>query len=119
MEKINRSMKNMEKEIQEKSDKELKKIRDMYIEIIRKLFVKDSDGRQRSIYNRKIEKVGDKKFGLRSQNFVHAALEQLRTHFKELRLSPKGSRWIEYLIPIFSLTLLLISNSFYDTKMSG
>jgi hypothetical protein len=83
-------MKNMEKEIQEKSDKELKKIRDMYIEIIRKLFVKDSDGRQRCIYNRKIETMADKKFGLRSENFVHAALEQLKAHFKKLRLSPGG-----------------------------
>jgi hypothetical protein len=83
-------MKNMEKEIQEKSNKELKKIRDMYIEIIRKLFVRGSHGRRRCIYNRKIEKVADKKFGLRSQNFVHAALEQLKTHFKELRLSPNG-----------------------------
>lgn len=62
----------------------------MYIEIIKKLFGGREGRKQRGIYNRKVEKVGMKKFLLRSQNFVHAALDQLKAHFKELRLSPKG-----------------------------
>ena len=62
----------------------------MYIEIIQKLFSGRKGRKQRGIYNRKVEKVGMKKFLLRSQNFVHAALEQLRAHFTELRLSPEG-----------------------------
>lgn len=62
----------------------------MYIEIIKTLFVGSKRGKQRGIYKRKVEKVGMKKFLLRNQNFVHAGLEQLRTHFKELRLSPEG-----------------------------
>lgn len=62
----------------------------MYIEIIKKLFSAREGRKQRGIYNRKVEKVGMKKFSMRSQDFVHGALEQLRTHFKELRLSHEG-----------------------------
>ncbi len=62
----------------------------MYIEIIRKLFTGKEGRKQRGIYNRTVEKVGMKKFLLRTQNFVHGALEQLRAHFYELRLSPEG-----------------------------
>jgi hypothetical protein len=83
-------MKNNVKKNRQKPDQQLKKIRDMYIEIIQKLFSSKEGRKQRGIYNRKVEKVGMKKFSLRSQNFVHGALEQLRAHFKELRLSPGG-----------------------------
>lgn len=62
----------------------------MYNEIIQKLFVGREGKKQPVIYSRKVEKVGMEKFSLLSQNFVHAALEQLSTHFKELRLSPEG-----------------------------
>ncbi|UCH92946.1 MAG: hypothetical protein JSV88_21995 [Candidatus Aminicenantes bacterium] len=83
-------MKNNRIKNQQKQDKQLKKIRDMYIEIIQNLFSGREGRKQRGIYNRKVEKVGMKKFLLKSQNFVHSALEQLRAHFKELRLSPEG-----------------------------
>jgi hypothetical protein len=83
-------MKNNRTKNQKTQEKQLKKIRDMYIEIIQKLFVSREYRKQRGIYNRKVEKVGMKKFLLRSQNFVYAALEQLKAHFKELRLSPEG-----------------------------
>jgi hypothetical protein len=84
------NMKNNQTKNRPTQDKQLKKIRDMYIEIIQKLFVGREGRKQPIIYNRKVEKVGMKKFSLGSQNFVHEALEQLRTHFKELRLSPQG-----------------------------
>ena len=74
----------------QRQDKQLKKIRDIYIKIIQSLFSSREGRKQRGIYSRKVEKVGMKKFLLRSQNFVHAALEQLRSHFYELRLSPEG-----------------------------
>jgi len=83
-------MKNNRTKNRQKQDKQLKKIRDMYIEIIQKLFVGREGRKKRCIYNRKVEKVGMKKFLLRSQNFVHAGLEQLKSHFTELRLSPEG-----------------------------
>jgi hypothetical protein len=83
-------MKNNRIENRQKQDKKLKKIRDMYIKIIQSLFSSKEGRKQRGIYTRKVEKVGMKKFLMRSQNFVHAALEQLRSHFYELRLSPGG-----------------------------
>jgi hypothetical protein len=83
-------MKNNRVKNLQKQDKQLKKIRDIYIKIIQSLFSGREGRKQRGIYSRKVEKVGMKKFLLRSQNFVHAALEQLRSHFYELRLSPEG-----------------------------
>jgi hypothetical protein len=84
------NMKNNQTKNRQKQDQQLEKICDMYIEILQKLFVEREGEKQRYIYNRKIEKVGMKKFSLGSQNFVEAALEQLRAHFKELRPSPGG-----------------------------
>jgi len=74
----------------QRQDKQLTKIRDINIKIIQDLFNGREGRKQRGIYSRKIEKVGMKKFLLRSQDFVHAALEQLKSHFHELRLSPGG-----------------------------
>jgi hypothetical protein len=42
----------------------------MYIEIIKKLFSGREGGKQRCIYNRKVGKVGMKKFLLRSQKNI-------------------------------------------------
>jgi hypothetical protein len=83
-------MKNTGINLQGKSDAQQKKIRDMYIEIIQKLFISDSYGKQRCIYNRKVERVGHKKFGMRRQNFVHAALNDLKAHFQLVHLDAKG-----------------------------
>lgn len=62
----------------------------MYVEIIQALFIGERGGKQRCIYNRKVEKVGRKKFQERSKNFIHGALNQLKTNYKELHISPKG-----------------------------
>jgi hypothetical protein len=83
-------MQNTAKRIQERSEKQLKKIRDIYAEIIRKLFVNDKPGKQRGKYTRKVEKVGNKKFRLRHENFVHAALNDFREHFKHVQLDSRG-----------------------------
>ena len=83
-------MKNSEIKIQKKTDKQLRKIRDIYVEIIQKLFIRSQEGKQISIYDRKIEKVAKKKFNMRGKNFVHATLNELKTYFKHIQLGPKG-----------------------------
>jgi len=71
-------------------EKTLRKIRDMYIEIIRALFIGEKHGKQRCIYNRKVEKVGMNKFRERNETFIHGALNQLKANYNELHLSPQG-----------------------------
>lgn len=83
-------MKNDETRIRENPDKQFRKIRDIYIEIIRKLFIRNRDCGRRSIYKSKLEKVSGKRFNLKSHNFVHAALNELKTYFRRLKLDPKG-----------------------------
>jgi hypothetical protein len=83
-------MQNTAKRIQERSEKQLKKIRDIYAEIIRKLFVNDKPGKQIGKYTRKVEKVGNRRFGLKHESFVHKALNELKDHFKHAQLDAKG-----------------------------
>lgn len=73
-----------------KTDKQLKKIRDIYMEIIGKLFIRNKEGGKRSIYKHEADRAGEEKFKLRGHNFVHAALFELKTHFNQLKLSPTG-----------------------------
>lgn len=61
----------------------------MYTEIIQKLFMGRDSGKQLCIYNRRVEAVA-KTFELRSQNFIHAALNDLRNHFQHIHLGPTG-----------------------------
>lgn len=72
------------------TEKRQRKIRDMYVEIIRKLFMAEGYGKQRCIYNRKVEKTAGKKFGMRSENFVHAALNDWKENFRQVRLDVNG-----------------------------
>lgn len=74
----------------ERSDKQLKKIRDIYVEIIQKLFIRNKEGGAKSIYKNKVDRVGKKKFSLRGHNFVHAALFELKSHFQQIKLNPMG-----------------------------
>jgi hypothetical protein len=76
--------------LQKRTEKDLRKIRDIYIEIIQRLFVGNRDGKQLSIYENKTKKVGHNKFNLKAQNFVHAALNELKSNFKESEINSKG-----------------------------
>jgi hypothetical protein len=76
--------------VSQNPEKHLKKVRDIYIELFKKLFIGRETAKQRRIYNRIIEKTARKKFKMRSENFVHAAINELRDNFKAVKLSPKG-----------------------------
>ncbi|MCP5048476.1 MAG: hypothetical protein GY940_15000 [bacterium] len=119
-------MKNDETKNQQRPERRLKKIRDMYIEIIRTLFTGKRGGKQQGIYKRKVEKAARKKFGERSEHFLHSALNQLKEHYKELHLSAQGRILNpEHVGDVFAALHRILSNNvdvfvIYDeTQLNG
>ena len=78
------------KKIHEIPDLELKRIRDIYIEVIQRLFISNREGGAKSIYKHKVERAGKKHFELRGHNFVHAAIFEFKTHFRQVKLDSMG-----------------------------
>lgn len=83
-------MRNEKINIKEHQPRHLKKIREAYTEIIEKLFLQKQSGKSGSVYSRKLEKTAHKKFNIRGHDLVHAALRELRTNSKILRVNALG-----------------------------
>lgn len=74
----------------QRQTKHLKKVRDIYIDLLHRLFSGRDIAKKRRVYSRIIEKIARKKFNMRSENLVHAAVNDLRDNFTKLKLSSKG-----------------------------